>query len=194
VLVEGIEIVSWNGVYFPAEDTLLMLRSIAEGDGNFLDVGTGTGILGISAAMNGYAAVSTDIDMKCLISAGANAEANGVAVDLVRCDLAGALRGPFEVIAFNPPYLPEEGVRDSQLTGGEEGFELSLRLLSQAQKLLSSGGTVRIVLSSMSGIDRFASLAGSEWDISIADSVKLDFETLHLLEARRRRAVSAPSP
>lgn len=186
-VIEGIRIVRWEGAYFPAEDTVLILKSIGDGNGNFLDVGTGTGIVGIGAALKGYAVVSTDIDMDCLRAAAENAEANGAAVGFVRCDLAGALRGPFDIIAFNPPYLPEEGLPDRQLTGGERGFELALRLLYQARDLLSEKGRVLIVLSSMSSIGEFARLAGRDWKITTADSVKLNFETLHLVEARLRR-------
>ena len=188
VSIRGVEIGVWSdATYFPAEDTCLLLDALEEGEGSFIDVGTGTGIVGIRAAMLGYRVVSTDISVECLRAASRNAGLNGVAVQTVQCSLLAALTGEHDVIAFNPPYLPHGGLPDRQLTGGEKGHELALMLLSQAEGMLRRDGRVMLVLSSLGGMDEVEDMCGSVWSFRKLGERKLAFETIDVVEARLRK-------
>lgn len=194
VRVSGVDIEYWDdGIYFPAEDTLLLLDNIAEGEGRFLDIGTGTGIVGIKAALCGYSVTSTDIDARCLYAALRNSRINGVETGLVRCNLLDAIRGTFDIIAFNPPYLPDGNAPDRRLSGGEYGFELALRLLTCSGRVLSEEGKVMMVLSSLGGFDRFAEIVPPEWKMDVKQSFHASFETVYLAEFRRNNG-SAQNP
>jgi release factor glutamine methyltransferase len=78
-------------------------------------------------------------------------------VGFVACDMAAALRGPFDVIVSNPPYIisseiaglaPE--VRDFDprhaLDGGPDGLHFYRAIAAAAPSLLAPGGTVIVEL------------------------------------------------
>lgn len=179
--VEGVSIIHWSGrTYFPAEDTMLLKRGLRRGKGPFLDVGTGTGIIGIAASSLGYEVTSTDIDIVSVRDALRNADANGADISFIVCDLLHCIRGTFDVIAFNPPYLPEEGVPDRQLAGGPKGVEVAADFLGQAYGHLNEGGEVLLVLSSLGDLDWFRERCGGRWLFQTQSEVKLAFETLTL--------------
>jgi ribosomal protein L11 methyltransferase len=84
---------------------LSLLRELAERAplGRVLDLGTGSGILGVAAARLGARTVTAvDLDPQAIASAGDHARLNGVELRLVRADLAAALRpGAFDLIVAN---------------------------------------------------------------------------------------------
>ncbi|MEE8231956.1 MAG: HemK2/MTQ2 family protein methyltransferase, partial [Thermoplasmata archaeon] len=93
-------------VYRPAEDSYLLLRALDLADANsFLEIGTGTGLIALHAARR-VPTLATDINPLATGLTQANARRNGLSLDIVRADLFRGLRGKFDVIAFNPPYLP----------------------------------------------------------------------------------------
>jgi putative methylase len=68
------------------------------------DLGTGTGILAIGAALLGARAIGVDIDKQALKIARANAARMGVFVDFVQSDISSiALRG-IDTVVMNPPF------------------------------------------------------------------------------------------
>jgi len=114
--------------------TRLCLRAIVEyvrpGD-RVADVGCGSGILAITAAMLGAAeVVATDNDPAALPVARQNARKNGVAdmIQLVESDLLPASLGPFNLIVCN--IIASEIIR---LAGGLRG------LLAPGGKFIGSG-------------------------------------------------------
>lgn len=85
------------------------LHCIDDG-GRVLDVGTGSGCIAVTLALErpGSRIVATDLSPGALAVAAANCRGHGVAdrVRLVRADLLSALRpGAFDVVVSNPPYI-----------------------------------------------------------------------------------------
>jgi len=125
---------------------------VARGARSVLDIGTGTGILAVTLALELEArAVATDLSIDALRLARRNAAALQAQAEFVQCDLASSVRGPFELIVSNPPYIPaaeiaalQTEVRDYEphlaLVGGERGTELYPRIIEQAETLLTPGG------------------------------------------------------
>ncbi len=118
------------------------------------EVGTGTGIIALSAARAGAANVlAIDINPNAALSASENAVAHGLA-DRVRIlcgDLMSAL-GPhaqFDVILSNPPFFPEEpiDVADRAWHAGP-GYRDIKALFEQARARLSPNGRFYLLLSS----------------------------------------------
>jgi len=181
--IEGVLIASWDGsIYFPAEDSLLLLSTIPERCGTLLDVGTGSGIIAIAAAKRGHRVVATDIDRGALMHARRNALYNGADIQFVQCDLMSPLKAQFDTIMFNPPYLP--GDEDVRYSGGLMGYELTHRFLEQARYRIKRNGRVLLVTSSISWNE--GGLHG--WKFRVLRERKLTFETLTVLEC-----VPAPS-
>lgn len=88
-----------------------------------LDLGTGSGALGVTLACERPAAdvLVTDISAKALAVASGNARQLGVTVDARISDWYDALRGEqFHVIVSNPPYIAQG---DPHLAQGDLRFE-----------------------------------------------------------------------
>jgi release factor glutamine methyltransferase len=140
-------------VYAPAEDSELLVESIdIEPGQRVLEIGTGSGFAAAHCAAAGCRVTATDINPAAAACAARNARANGLEIDTIVCDLASAVRGTFDVVLFNPPYLPGKmGQRAAD--GGAGGVAVASRLLSDLPRLLAPGGKCLIVLSSHSDVD-----------------------------------------
>ena len=121
-----------------------------------LDVGTGSGAIAIALAtqLQDAAITAIDISDSALSIARQNATRNGV-VDRIRFlhgDLLAPVAGEqFEIIASNPPYVPNTDralisveVREHEphvaLFGGHDGLEIYRRLIPAAYDALVPGG------------------------------------------------------
>ena len=157
----GYQIHLADAVYEPAEDSYLLidaaLSEIAGSDRRLriIEIGTGSGI--VTAAMmrdapeHRYAA--TDINPHAVTCARANR------VPVVRADLFRGIRGRFDLIIFNPPYLPTtpaervDGWLDRAWNGGADGRAVINRFLGQAPAFLADRGSILLLLSSLTGIE-----------------------------------------
>lgn len=125
------------------------------------DLGTGSGalLLAILHERRDAFGIGTDISAGALACARANAQRLQLAsrAAFVACDLAGALRGPFDLMVSNPPYVasaqiatlaPE--VRDFDprraLDGGADGLAFYRRIAGEAANLLAPQGALVVEL------------------------------------------------
>ncbi|MFQ6012863.1 MAG: HemK2/MTQ2 family protein methyltransferase [Thermoplasmata archaeon] len=147
----GLRIEEDDRVYRPAEDSYLLLRTIELGGAlSFLEIGSGTGLIALHAARQART-VATDINPSAVSLSQANARNNALPLDVVRADLFRGLRGAFDAIAFNPPYLPlrpRGKWLDHAWSGGRGGDEVVLRFLREAPPFLAEGGVIFLLLSS----------------------------------------------
>ncbi|MBT3582279.1 methyltransferase, partial [Candidatus Woesearchaeota archaeon] len=105
-----------ESVYEPMEDSKLMQKAVqlrAKGK-SILDVGTGSGIQAISASLAGAKEVwACDINPEAVKCAKANATSNKVEVNVIQSNLfENVPKKKFDLIVFNPPYLPSDGKHD----------------------------------------------------------------------------------
>ncbi len=166
-------------IYRPREDSYLLKEYIESLDlegKKLLDVGTGTGILAVAAAEKGAEVVASDINPEALEIARENALDREVddRIEFVESDLFENIEDRFDVIVFNPPYLPGNDYRE--LEGGKTGVELTERFLEEVGEYLEEGGFTVFIASSRSDIERL----GEKFEIEKLDARKLWFETLYL--------------
>lgn len=166
-------------VYEPAEDSFLLRDFVSELDlegEKALDMGTGSGVIAVEMANQGADVTAADINPEALEVTRERAEEAGVDIDFVESDLFEDIEQEFDVITFNPPYLPgEEGVGDEEIwLGGEEGTEVVSEFLEKVDNYLRPGGEAYVILSSRSDYEELA----NEYDLEIVDTEKLWFEEL----------------
>jgi release factor glutamine methyltransferase len=127
--------------------------ALAAGAQRVLDVGTGSGAIAATLALELRAATwATDISAAAARVAAANVARLEAPVRVVVSDLMEAVAGgSMDLVVSNPPYVPaaqREGlqreVRDFEphvaLFAGESGFEVYDRIVADAPRVLRPGG------------------------------------------------------
>lgn len=114
-----------------------------------VDVGTGSGCLAVSLAMEEphLEVTATDISPEALEVAKGNAERIGAKVEFIQGDMLLPLQGrKFDILVSNPPYIPDnetvaEIIKDYEpniaLFGGSDGLKFYRIILSQASSILN---------------------------------------------------------
>jgi release factor glutamine methyltransferase len=194
VVVDGLTIIVTDQTYIPAEDTYLIMDNMEIENGEMvLDLGTGCGILAIVAARRAKKVVAIDINPYATACALMNVNLQNLKdkIDVRQGDLYNALnpKEKFDLILFNPPYLPEEMVlRNGWLSkawaSGPKGTEVTESFLSGVKYHLKKGGRLLFISSSLSCNDPLSNLKRLELSGIVKARKKLDFETLYLIEAR----------
>jgi release factor glutamine methyltransferase len=146
-------------VYRPAEDTFLLARAVhatLRPGQSFLEVGCGAGLVSLVAARAGATATATDLNPHAVELLRHNARENRLKVHAIQTDLLGGVAGPFDVVAFNPPYLPTTpaeyvpGPLNLAFDGGPDGNATVLRFAAQVAALRPLPATVLVVHSTLS--------------------------------------------
>jgi HemK-related putative methylase len=120
-----------------------------------LDMGAGSGAVGIFAAAAGADVVACDINPRAVAIARENAALNSVQVDVRESDLFQALAGEkFDHILFNIPYYPKRATNHYEMAfNAGEDFEAVRRFASDAAGHLASDGNVMVIFSEDSGYE-----------------------------------------
>ena len=167
-------------IYQPAEDSFLLesqVKLFAKGK-SVLDMGSGSGIQALAAQQaQAKSVLAADINPEVI----ANLEKQKI--PSIKSDLFSNIKESFDLIVFNPPYLPEDPrePKDSQLatTGGPKGDELILNFLDQAPTHLNKNGKILLLISSLTPLDKIKS---SGFSIKSLAKKQVFQETLEVLE------------
>jgi release factor glutamine methyltransferase len=213
-----VRIVPIPGVFRPISDSWLRAGVVRDevsrlGTGSrVLDVCTGSGVVGVTAARAGADVTAIDVSCRATAAAWLNARLNGVRVRPRRGSLLDPVAGEaFDVIASNPPYvpadtdeLPTRGLRRAW-DAGRDGRVLLDRLLDQAPGRLRPGGALLVVHSDIIDAERTLEhmrTAGLEADVAARERGPLgplmreriadrDEEEVLVLRGRRPAATGA---
>ena len=152
----GLEFFCDRSVLIPRFDTENLVdrvgKVIKEGD-RVLDLCTGSGciILSLKNRHPMIDAVASDISRAALLVAKENAKSYNMDVDFVRSDMFDKIRGQFDVIVSNPPYIRsavietlDREVKDFEpyeaLDGREDGLFFYRRIAAEAKDHLVPNG------------------------------------------------------
>jgi len=145
-------------VLIPRPETELLVEAALERaprGGRVVDIGTGSGCVAITIERErpDLHVVSVDRSVAALAAARTNRERLGSHVRLAASDLLSSVRGTFDLIVSNPPYVPlgeyeqlatEVRIHEPRiaLTPGPRGTEIVERIFDEARTHLKPGGHV----------------------------------------------------
>jgi len=173
-------------VYAPSDDSLLMIDAIARlplSGRSVLDMGTGSGILGLYCAMRGAKVTVSDIDEAAVEEVDYAAEALGLQITSRLSDLFSNIPDRFDLILFNPPYLPSLGVDDRSVDGGPSGTMLADRFLEELPSHLRLRAEALLLLSSVND-PASVQLRHRKLEFSTVARKSFFFEELQVLRVR----------
>jgi len=146
-------------IYKPAEDSFLLsevlkdrLPSLLRLNKNltFLEIGAGSGIHLETAKKIG---VKKENILSCDIDKPSANHCKNLGFNCIESNLFKNIKGKFDLIIFNPPYLsidkrePKNSRRAT--TGGKKGSEIINKFLKDAKKHLNKDGKILLVTSSL---------------------------------------------
>ena len=171
-------------VYQPCDDTYLLMETAlneVRPTDSVLEVGTGCGVIAKRVAERARCVIATDKNPRAVETA----KLNGV--EAIMGDLFADLNSRFDLIIFNPPYLPSgrdvpDDWQSRAWDGGPSGREVIVRFLSQVGNYLTQKGRMLLVISSITGYKEVTQLMHAQFNIvrAIAER-KFFFETLYVV-------------
>jgi len=143
----------------------------------FLDMGTGSGILAITAAkfLKKENITAADINETTI----ENLEKENMRA--IHTDLFKKILDSFDIIVFNAPYLPKD-IREPKssrvaTTGGKKGDEIAIEFLKQAKSHLKKDGKIFLLISNLTPMNNI-----KKFGPKIVARKKLWMEELVILE------------
>ncbi|MFA6073735.1 MAG: methyltransferase [Candidatus Woesearchaeota archaeon] len=194
-------------MYEPQEDSYLLQESIIEFLNEkkihiALDMGTGTGIQGLTLIGHVETIILTDINKETidfLKDEIKKLEDNKIKnnnqikskIRIYTGNLFEKIPEEFHqkinLIIFNPPYLPreKEEIEDIELTSGESGIETTKEFLTHSKIFLAKQGTIFFVASSLSKITELEEhMTKENYSFSIDRKKHISFEDIIIYKAR----------
>ena len=134
----------------------IAVKSVEEGD-KVLDMCTGSGCIAVAIAKNcagkHVSVTAADLSEAAILLAKENAKLNGATVNFVQSDLFKSVRGRFNMIVCNPPYIKtgdipkiQREVREFEpriaLDGGDDGLDFYRRIAKSVRSYLARDGVL----------------------------------------------------
>lgn len=164
--------------------------------GTIVDVGTGSGCLAVTLALELPRArvIATDVSPAALEVARANAARLGADVTFVECNLLDGFEGRADLIVSNPPYVPETLAGSlppdvaryephGALFGGHDGFAVIRRLFTTAAPRLAEEGRLVVEFGFGQEADIRALAAAAGWQV---DRIRTDLQGIPRTAVLRR--------
>ena len=155
----GVKIKVDERALIPRPETELLAEAVintVESGDKVLDMCTGSGCIAVAVAKacKGKATVyASDVSDAAIMLARENAKLNGVNITFTVGDLFENIRGRYNIIVCNPPYIKsgdiphiQREVREYEprvaLDGGEDGLEFYRRIAGEVKSYIAKGGTL----------------------------------------------------
>lgn len=138
-------------IYEPAEDSFLLEAQVRKlAFGKVLDMGTGSGIQALAAAKKSNVKSVLAVDIQQSVVDYCKKNAPSKKIRFLQSSLFSKVKGKFDTIIFNPPYLPADPrLSDITIDGGKKGYEIVVRFLKNAGEYLSGNGIILLFISSL---------------------------------------------
>lgn len=151
-----------------------------------LDMGCGSGIIGVVAALKKANVMAVDINIEAVKCTLQNFEQNGISAEVKQSDIFNELDSSkkFDIILFNPPYYKYEPRNDFERGfGGGKDYKVIRKFVSDSKKFLAKDGFLCMIISSDMGIDQMtAILAENGYNYKILQQIDKFFETFFIVK------------
>lgn len=154
--VAGLRFECPPNIYHPTEfgSTRFLLRGLnlelSRWGANVLEMGTGSGTVGVWLASTGRNVTMLDTDPVAVECARHNAKLNAVTVDVLQSDLFSAVKGKkYDLIVFNPPLRDKIIEESIELFSCDTGGRLFEDFMAQAKEHLTTDGYVCCLISNI---------------------------------------------
>ena len=142
----------FDKIYEPQEESFMLREQVRKyAKSRVLDMGTGTGIQAEAAkeCPNVTEVLGVDLNPKAV-----HYVLRKLGIQAVKSDLFAKVKGRWDTIIFNAPYLPED-LREKKdehsmaVCGGKHGYELIERFFDQVSEHLAEDGIILLLFSSL---------------------------------------------
>jgi len=175
-------------IYEPKEDSYLLEQYVKKysRNKNVLDIGSGSGIQALAALKaKAKLVTATDVDKESLahLFSLANSYSN---IKIIKSNLFSSLpkKKKFDLIIFNPPYLPQDSREDKEsqraTTGGKFGDEVIAKFLKQSKDYLSPRGFILIIVSSLTPIKKIDKILSATYIKTVLEKKSFFMESLEV--------------
>ncbi|HLC50716.1 MAG TPA: HemK2/MTQ2 family protein methyltransferase [Candidatus Nanoarchaeia archaeon] len=174
--------------YDPQEDsTMLEKHARLLAKGKVLDVGTGSGIQAIAAAQSSRVDSVLAIDVQKGVINYCKKNITNRKIKFAHSDLFKNVKGTFDTIIFNPPYLPQElKIRDKELEGGKKGYEVIEEFLGNVNNYLNADGLILMVFSSLTNKEKINEfIKNSLLEFEELEKMHIFFEDLFVYKIKK---------
>lgn len=144
-------------VLIPRQDTEISVETLLKiiknsKINNMLEIGCGTGIVGISVDLETKIDVTAiDISKRAIENSIINKEKLGSGIKIMKSDLFSNIKESFDLIYSNPPYIKSDEIEKLQvevrkheprlaLDGGEDGLHFYRKIIEKAPEYLNDRG------------------------------------------------------
>jgi len=168
--INGLKIALTSSVYVPSHDTAILINIVHDVlskhkklfQSILVEIGSGTGYVALtifSKFKHSLYMILIDISPCATLCTWINLKRYFVdcCADVVQCDSASCLRSAISrFISFNPPYIPEEDIRDLSdlaVCGGPDGTEVWRLFYADAVRICKRPCYILFVLSSLQNLE-----------------------------------------
>src|SRR5262245_13554970 len=159
--VEDLDLEVFPGVFHPKYfgSSLILAKFVSAlplHGKSFLEVGCGSGVVALCASRAGAEVTAVDVNPEAVRCTTANAIRNKFQVNARVSDLFASVNNTqFDVVAWNPPFLPGEpnSVAEVSFYGGTD-FAVIRRFTRNVRKQLKPGASTYTILSADIPIER----------------------------------------
>jgi len=184
-----------NNVYLPSEDTYLLLETIQEDIKNkvidsFLEIGVGSGYISLGLYNQVNKMKVTDIN-PCVIDyiKDLKQKYDLNKLEVIKSNLFKNIIERFDLIIFNPPYVPSElvpketDIEKLSTDGGSFGRKIILKFLMNLNKYLTENGVCYLLISSFNNPHYvFKQILKNNLNYKVLDEKNIFFEKLIILK------------
>jgi len=184
-----------NNVYLPSEDTYLLLETIQEDIKNkvidsFLEIGVGSGYISLGLYNQVNKMKVTDIN-PCVIDyiKDLKQKYDLNKLEVIKSNLFKNIIERFDLIIFNPPYVPSElvpketDIEKLSTDGGSFGRKIILKFLMYLNKYLTENGVCYLLISSFNNPHYvFKQILKNNLNYKVLDEKNIFFEKLIILK------------